>query len=129
MTKDFASHVELSDLAAAVGRRKKESRKLAEGWSYPGYSCDAMSALTWVGIVVGVVLLVGFLVVAFTDWGPEVPDWLRDLVAALALAIRDAGRGRLTACGQRAIQAGFRERTRRWATSSRSSNSPGGCSA
>jgi hypothetical protein len=42
-----------------------------------------MSALTWVGIVVGVVLLVGFLVVAFSDWGPEVPDWLRDLVAAL----------------------------------------------
>ena len=31
-----------------------------------------MSALTWVGIVVGVVLLVGFLVAAFTDWGPEV---------------------------------------------------------
>ena len=44
---------------------------------------DAMSALTWVGIVVGVVLFVGFLVVAFSDWGPEVPDWLRDLFAAL----------------------------------------------
>jgi hypothetical protein len=42
-----------------------------------------MSALTWVGIVVGVVLFVGFLVVAFSDWGPEVPDWLRDLFAAL----------------------------------------------
>ena len=47
----------------------------------PGYSCEVMSAPTWVGIVVGFVLLVGFLVVAFTDLGPEVPDWLRDLAA------------------------------------------------